>query len=380
MISVKLKYQLSGANRIWSWMIAVDFAIVPALFFYKLFYSAPQIAYIHLLATYHFGFARRALVGTIVSWFSDRVPIWYVYAIGGAAWLAAFILFVIAFRRIFGLREKTFPLFVFVTGSPFFLKNFMYAIGYFDIYGCVLALIALLIPVSSVYPLAIASGCVCLIVMHHIHFLLYVPTIGFIALVRYGLLPGMSTRKVAYGLIVALALSVVFVATAFFGRMPVSEETFLDYVRARASDPLDSSGVNIWYSTIAQEIEATWRIMWRNSARIPIYAALIAVHIPIARYLKSLICDLSIPFHRTISIAAIIAISVGYLVICAVVFDYSRWVSNWAVCMFLVVLAVRLLPSKSTERDFPIQPDKHTNLVLAWIVTVIPRVGITKPF
>src|SRR5262249_39823913 len=154
----------------------------------------------------------------------------------------AFIMFVAAFRRLFGVSEKTFPLFVFMIGSPFFLKNFMYAIGYFDIYGCVLALIALLIPVSSMYPLAIASGCVCLILMHHIHFLLYVPTIGFIALVRYGLLPGISARKVAYGLIVALMLSVLFVATAFFGCMPVSQETFLHYVQARASDAFDPSG------------------------------------------------------------------------------------------------------------------------------------------
>jgi hypothetical protein len=48
--------------------------------------------------------------------------------------------------------------------------------------------------------------------------------------------------------------------------------------------------------------------------------------------------------------------------------------------MFLAVLAIRLLPSASTETDAPIRPDGIANLVLAWIVTVIPRVGITKPF
>lgn len=361
-------------------MLAVDLAIVPALFFYKLLYSAPQIGYIHLLATYHFGFARRALVGTIISWFADRVPLWYVYAIGGAAWVATLIAFVIAFRKIFGWSEKTFALFIFMIGSPFFFKNFMYAIEYFDIYGCLLALIALLIPVGLVYPLAIASGCVCLILMHHIHFLLYVPTIGFIATVRYGLLPGITAGKVAHGLVIACLLSIVFVAAAYFGRMPVSQETFLGYVRVRASDPLDPSGIYIWYSTIAQEIEGTWSVMWRNSARIPIYAALIAAHIPIARYFRSLIADLSIPVHRTASILALASISIGYMVIFAVVFDYSRWVSNWAVCMFLAMLAIRLLPSTSTETEVPIRPDKIANRALAWTVTIIPRVGITKPF
>jgi hypothetical protein len=48
--------------------------------------------------------------------------------------------------------------------------------------------------------------------------------------------------------------------------------------------------------------------------------------------------------------------------------------------MFLVMLAIRLLPSTSTKTDVPIRPDKIANLALAWAVTVIPRVGITKPF
>jgi hypothetical protein len=42
--------------------------------------------------------------------------------------------------------------------------------------------------------------------------------------------------------------------------------------------------------------------------------------------------------------------------------------------------AVRLLPSTATETDVPLRPDRKANLVLAWIVTAIPRVGITKPF
>jgi hypothetical protein len=377
---MKLKFQHDEANRIWQWMLAVDIAIMPLLFIYKVFFSDPQIGYIHLLATYHFGFAKRALVGTIVSLFADRVPIWYVYAIGIAAWVAALILFVAAFRKIFGWTEKNFPLFVFLIGSPFFFKNFMYAIEYFDIYGCLLALIALLIPVGRLYPLAVAVGCACLLLMHHIHFLLYVPTIGFIVVVRYGLLPGVSAAKVIYGVALALVLSIVFVATAYFGRMPVPQETFLGYVSARASDAVHPMGTNIWYATIAQEIEATWGVMWRNSARLPIYLALIALHIPIASYFGSLIRSLAIPFHRTIAILAVASISIGYLVIFAIVFDYSRWVSNWAVCMFLTMHAVRLLPSTKTESDVPLRPDKRANLVLAWIVTAIPRVGITKPF
>jgi hypothetical protein len=48
--------------------------------------------------------------------------------------------------------------------------------------------------------------------------------------------------------------------------------------------------------------------------------------------------------------------------------------------MFLMMHAVRLLPSAATQTDPPIHPDKATNLVLGWITTAIPRVGVTIPF
>jgi hypothetical protein len=377
---MSLEFQSGAAHRAWRWMLAVDCAIMPLLFVYKLFFHVPQIEYMHLLATYHFGFAKRALVGTIVSWFADRVPMWSVYAIGVTAWIATAILFVVAFRKIFGLTEKNFPLLVFLAGSPFFLKNFMISIGYFDIYGCILAFVALLVPVGRLYLPAIAGGCVCLIIIHPIHFLLYVPTIGFIAGVRYGVLPGLSTGKLIYGVAVALMLAIVFVVAAFFGRMPVPPETFLGYVSARASDPIDPATAHIWYMTIEQEIAATWSIMGQNSARFPVYAGLIALHIPVARYFRSMIGALATPFLRVVSVAALAGITIGYVVIFAVVFDYSRWVSNWAVCMLLAMHAIRLLPAIATPTDAPVRPDKNANLVLAWIVTVIPRVGITKPF
>ena len=43
------------------------------------------------------------------------------------------------------------PLFVFMAGSPFFLKNFMHTLGHFDIYGCAVRDLLLLIPARSVW-------------------------------------------------------------------------------------------------------------------------------------------------------------------------------------------------------------------------------------
>jgi hypothetical protein len=48
--------------------------------------------------------------------------------------------------------------------------------------------------------------------------------------------------------------------------------------------------------------------------------------------------------------------------------------------MFLAMHAIRLLPSTGAENAPPLAPDSKTNLVLGWIVTAIPRVGVTIQF
>jgi hypothetical protein len=368
-------------NRPWRWMLAADLVIAVAGIVYTVLIDSPRFpGYMHLLVTYHFGFVRRALIGTIISWFTDTVPLWYVYALAIVAWIVALVLFVAAFRKVFGFAEKNVPLFVFLVGSPFFFKNFAIAIGHFDIYGCIWALVALLIPVGSLYPLVIAVGCVVLILIHHLHFLLYIPTIGFIVFVRYGMVPGLSAGKIVYGLSLVVLISIAFAAVAVFGRMTVPPETFLAYVRSRALDPIDPSNDWMWYSTLAQEIRATWHRLGMHALRFPVYAVLIALHFPVARYFKSMIVALPTTFLRSASVAALAGISVGYLAIGVVAHDYSRWLSNWGVCMMLAMLAVRLLPAVAEKDDPPIRPDKKENLVLGWITTAIPRVGVSIPF
>jgi hypothetical protein len=71
-------------------------------------------------------------------------------------------------------------------------------------------------------------------------------------------------------------------------------------------------------------------------------------------------------------------VSVAYLVMFAMVFDYSRWVSNWAVCMFLIMHAVKTLPA--SQAVAPIAANVPKNILFGWIVTLIPRVGIVRPF
>jgi hypothetical protein len=77
-------------------------------------------------------------------------------------------------------------------------------------------------------------------------------------------------------------------------------------------------------------------------------------------------------------IAALAGVSLAYLVMFAMVFDYSRWISNWAVCMFLILHAVKMLPA---SKETPLIPaaNQKTN-IFGLIITLIPRVGIVRPF
>ena len=80
------------------------------------------------------------------------------------------------FGRTFGFDEKHWPLFVFMAGSPFFLKNFMHTLGHFDIYGCLFAIVLLLIPARSLFYVLLATlFSMILVLIHHIHLLMYVP-------------------------------------------------------------------------------------------------------------------------------------------------------------------------------------------------------------
>ncbi len=141
----------------WRLMLAVNAAVLAGVFLFKITLP-PYVPYIHLLVDYHFGFTKRALIGAAVALFTAKVPVWLVFALAGVTWLITLALFAKLFQRTFGFTKKNLPLFVFIAGSPFFLKNFMYTLGHFDIYGCLLAIVLLLIPARSIAYVLLAAA------------------------------------------------------------------------------------------------------------------------------------------------------------------------------------------------------------------------------
>jgi multisubunit Na+/H+ antiporter MnhE subunit len=365
----------------WRLMLAVNAAVLLGVFLHKITLP-PYVPYIHLLVDYHFGFTKRALIGAVVGLFTSKVPVWLVFALGGVVWLITLGLFIRLFRKTFGFDDQHLPLFVFLAGSPFFLKNFMHTLGHFDIYGCLLAMVLLLVPARSIaYVLLAAAFSVILVLIHHIHLLMYVPTIAVIVVLRYYLVQGVTRQNAFVGIFALVVTGPLFIAAQFYGMTEVPQQDFVRYLQGRMADPSQErllSFAYIWYQPLAKEILDTWQRLPSNILGVPVFALLIWLHTPLWRYFARLIGALASDTHRGVVIAALAIVSAGYLIMFAIVFDYSRWVSNWAVCLFLILHAVKTLP---TVKSVPLisTEDRSTN-IFGWIITLIPRVGIVRPF
>ncbi|WP_439359275.1 hypothetical protein [Bradyrhizobium sp. DASA03007] len=365
----------------WRLLLAINAAVLVGVFLHKI-QLPPYVPYIHLLVDYHFGFIKRALIGAIVALFTAKVPVWLVFALGGVTWLATLGLYARLFQKTFGFTAKTLPLFVFTAGSPFFLKNFMHTLGHFDIYGCALAIVLLLMPAGSLLFVATATlFSIMLVLIHHIHLLMYVPTIITIVVIRHYLACGCNRTNNTFGVAAFAIVSALFFAAQFLGTMPIPEADFVAYLKSRMADPSRTDLLQfsyIWYQPLAKEVADTWGRLPHNILGVPVFAALIWLHTPLWRYLASLIDALAKDMHRRLVLAAVIGVSLAYLVMFAMVFDYSRWISNWAVCMFLILHAVKMLPAARETPPIPAE-DRKTN-TFGLILTLIPRVGIIRPF
>ncbi|RZI38998.1 hypothetical protein EGT07_31255, partial [Herbaspirillum sp. HC18] len=144
---------------------------------------------------------------------------------------------------------------------------------HFDIYGCALAIILLLMPAGSLVFVATAAlFSIILVLIHHIHLLMYVPTIITIVVIRHYLACGCHRGNVVFGGAALAAVSALFFAAQFLGTMPIPEADFVAYLKTRMADPARSDLLQfayIWYQPLAKEIADTWSRLPHNILGVP---------------------------------------------------------------------------------------------------------------
>jgi hypothetical protein len=383
-----LPVPLGDRTKDFGWRSARPFALmlvcsvaICLVIFYQRYDKFFPLLYAHYLVSYEFGLIKRGFVGEIASLFITKVNYHHVLFVGLTLWLITLATYLEVFRRTFTLSMRTFPLLAVILGSPFFFKNFMFSIGYFDILGCLAALIAILLPVNLALPIVMgAIGCVLLLV-HHLFLLLYLPTIAFIVIARALAAGRLTLRFSAASSVAAIAAAGLFLYLAFYGSVTVPMDVFIDALRTRADAPeyIVPAVARVWFTDIRYEIAQTMEMLPSNALRFPVYLAVVLAHLPLISYFRQLIRSLKIRRDRVLVRAGLIAISMSYVPIFVVVFDYSRWVSNWATCMILVMHTARLLPSFGMA-PIPLDPRSPRNRLFGWIIALVPRVGIIKPF
>ncbi len=364
----------------WRRLIVINIGIFVCYTIYKLSRDFLSLPYIHFLVDYHFGFTRRALVGAVTSFFLDKIPPWLPWATGLTAIAITIALYVKLFQKTFGFSKATAPLFVFLAGSPFFFKNFLVQVGYFDVIGCAFAIVMLLLPSQSFwFVVAGAAFSSLLIFIHSGQTLLFVPTILLIVAVRYFLSKPLNYAQIAggFGLLLLVAAS-AFVNVAY-GNLDVPREEFTRYLQSRSLSTNDNWMVYIfvWFDTLTEGLHITRAGLPKQLLALPIYLLLFALHAPLIRYYRESLALLSLRDRRLI-LAGMAGITAAYVLVFVLVSDYARWVADWAVCMMLVLHLVKQLPS---TRPAPlIACDNMRNIRFGLFVTIIPRTGGVTPW
>ena len=231
------------------------------------------------------------------------------------------------------------------------------------------------------YVLLAAVFSIVLVLIHHIHALMYAPTIAAIVALRYYVVQGVTLQNAIVGVLALAGSGALFIAVQFYGTVDVPPQAFVDHLQSRMADPSRTDLLGfayIWYQPLSKEIADTWARLPHNILGLPVFALLIWLHTPLWRYFAATIRALRHPFHQRLVMSALIGVTLAYLIMFGIVFDYSRWVSNWAVCLFLILHAVKMLPA--SREVTPIAADDRKTTILGAIITLIPRVGIIRPF
>jgi hypothetical protein len=363
----------------WSRLVVLGLLVTGGLVVGRLATEPHWLVYAHLLVDYRFGFVRRGLMGELLSHILARTAPWHAYALGLAAWSVAVGLYAAVFRRLRFPDARQAAIFLCFTAlSPVFLKNFVQTLGYFDVYGAMLLMAAILAPPGLAARSAVAAGCAVLLAVHHIHALLYVPAV-LVVLTWKALAAGEApARALAGGALLAAALAAVFAAIVLQAA-PVAPERLVAAMRERAAVPIPDYMHIPWTQTLAHEVQATAWVFANNAPRLPIYVALALLHLPLGRWVAAFLRTLPQERRRLVA-AGFALVTLAYLPVFVVAFDYARWVASWGSCMILLAHAAVLAFGRDAAALPRFDETSRWTLVCALALVLIPRLGTEIPF
>jgi hypothetical protein len=277
--------------RIYKAIAAISFVSAGLLLAFHVGLQRRDSEYAHRLVNYEHGLIRRGLIGEIYSLLVSKVPPWAVDLEAFVTVVAAACLGWAVFTRTFRVAPaQKLALACFVFGSPFLLKNYLGALGKFDVLGACVAMLAALLPLSAWTFIVVGVLSAALLLVHHINATLFVPVIYGVLLIRAlaaSWLPARTIIFIVTGSIVALAAE--FFALVLFANPTISQEAFGVFMRSHATVPVQDWVDSMWYSTLADEIKKTRLMLPVNGIRLPFYILLVAVHWPIIRFVRRLL-------------------------------------------------------------------------------------------
>jgi hypothetical protein len=358
----------------------VGFAVV---ILHRCVTPVPDSEYVHRLVTYADGLIRRALVGEIYSWFLSVVPPGLVRVEGLAVVAMSLGLFAVLFRRLLPGRGVAIVLVAcFLIGSPLLFKNFIGNLGKFDAWGAMVAMLAVLLPLRSRTIGLIWALSVVLLLMHHLHATIYIPTIYGILLVRMvAVRGGFDPADVAVLAVSVALLAAVFYGLLVFGVPALPRAEFLEAMRERSLQPFPDLHASMWYSSIGQEITGMLGILPHQVVRLPIYVVFVAMHLPVIAFFWRRLAPLHVTHRATYQavILAGIVIVGGFLATNIVTFDYARHLGNMALCFTLLAAAAILATTGPITDASDIEPDSKPTLIAAATVAAVPWIGTVFP-
>lgn len=342
--------------------------------------GVPDSEYVHRLVSYEFGFLRRALVGHLYSLAYGKIPEHVVFLEGLITILpAAVLLFLILQRSIRPSPAKA-SIILLIMGSPLLFKNFIGNLGKFDVMGAFVAMTAVVMPVRMAAIVALGALSCLLILVHHLHATIYIPAIYGIVAIR--LVAAKRANALPSLLVHAACLSgvvLVFLFATFWGKPSLLRSEFMTWIASKSLRSFPELHVDMWYSTIYQELSRSLGMVWPQALRLPLYAAFVLIHLPLIGVLIG-----SLPprgehlLARRLTALVLIAVAAGYVITNVITFDYARHLGNLAMCALLIGLTL----IRETEGMLEVPEDilaRPWNVSAAALIAGIPWIGTVFP-